>query len=133
MLNITVPVRLRLLVHHQATSLGMAGDASRSLAPDGYLVTNTVGVICAANPQAARLLGRPRRWLVGKSLAGCVARQEARRFHTLLHTLHREPPSGRAWVGDFHPAYGQAFIGELTVAIRQEVSLGSKWLPAKRP
>ena len=97
------------------------------LAPDGYLVTNTVGVIRAANPEAARLLGMPRRWLVGQSLAGFVARQEAQRFHTLLHTLHIEPAAGQAWTGDFHPPRGQPFIGELTVAIRQEVSPGSKW------
>jgi PAS domain S-box-containing protein len=97
------------------------------LAPDGYLVTNTVGVIREANPESARLLGMPRRWLVGKPLAGFVARQEAQRFHTLLHTLHVEPPSGQAWIGDFHPPRGQPFLGELTVAIRQEVSPSSKW------
>jgi PAS domain S-box-containing protein len=97
------------------------------LAPDGYLVTNTIGAIREANPEAARLLGMPRTQLVGKPLAGFVARQEAQRFHTLLHALHTEPPPGQAWVGDFQPPRGQPFIGELTVAIRQEVSPNSKW------
>jgi PAS domain S-box-containing protein len=97
------------------------------LAPDGYLVTNTVGVIREANPEAARLLGLPRARLVGKPLGAFVAREEAQRFHTLLHTLHIEPPPGQAWVGDFHPPCSQPFIGELTVAIRQDVSPNSKW------
>jgi PAS domain S-box-containing protein len=98
-----------------------------NLAPDGYLVTDTVGVIHEANAEAARLLGMPRIYLLGKPLAGFVAQKEAQRFHTLLHALHLEPPSGHAWIGDFHPPRSQPFIGELTVAIRQDVSSNSTW------
>jgi PAS domain S-box-containing protein len=98
-----------------------------NLAPDGYLVTNTVGAIHEANPEAVRLLGMARRYLIGKPLAGFMAQKEAQRFHTLLHTLHMEPPLEQAWVGDFHPPRGQPFIGELTVAIRQDGSSHGIW------
>jgi PAS domain S-box-containing protein len=98
-----------------------------TLAPDGYLVTNTIGVIHEANPEAARLLGLPRTHLIGKPLVGFMAREEAQRFHTLLHALHLGPPSGQAWVGDFHPPRGQPFVGELTVAMRQDVSSNGTW------
>src|SRR5688572_11034577 len=37
-----------------------------NLAPDGYLVTDADGVIREASMAAAELLGRPRRYLIGK-------------------------------------------------------------------
>src|SRR5262245_14974985 len=91
------------------------------LAPDGYLVTNTAGLIYDANPAAARLLGMSQVLLLGKPLLGFLAPEELQRFQTLLHVLRREPPPGQAWVGRFHPPRGQPFMGELTVAIRQVV------------
>jgi PAS domain S-box-containing protein len=63
-----------------------------ALAPDGYLVTDTGSLISEANPTAARLLGMPPAFLVGKPLAGFVAPEEAPRFSQLLRALHTTPP-----------------------------------------
>jgi PAS domain S-box-containing protein len=90
------------------------------LAPDGYLVTNPVGAIQEANPAAARLFGMPAAHLLGKPLAGFVAREDAPRFHTFLHTLATAPSAAPVWMGGFQPPRRRAFLGELTVAIRQE-------------
>jgi PAS domain S-box-containing protein len=98
-----------------------------ALAPDGYLVTNTIGLIHDANPTAARLLGMPQTLLLGKPLLGFLAPEELQRFQTLLHALRREPPPGQAWVGRFHPTYGQPFMGELTVAVRQVMPAPGHW------
>src|SRR5215468_7840988 len=54
------------------------------LAPDGYLVTNAVGIIRQANHAAAHLLGRPWEQLVGLPLAGFVAPEATQRFSALL-------------------------------------------------
>src|SRR5262245_37377957 len=47
-----------------------------ALAPDGYLVTDPRSLIHETNPAAARLLGMPPAFLVGKPLAGFVAPEE---------------------------------------------------------
>src|SRR5262245_13509810 len=98
-----------------------------ALAPDGYLVTNIIGLIHDANPTAARLLGMPRPRLLGKPLLGFLAPEEAPHFQTLLHTLRQAPLREHAWAGRFHPPRGQPFVGELTVAIRQVVPASSRW------
>jgi PAS domain S-box-containing protein len=63
-----------------------------ALAPDGYLVTDPRSLIHETNPAAARLLGMPPAFLVGKPLAGFVAPEEAPRFSQLLRALHTTPP-----------------------------------------
>jgi PAS domain S-box-containing protein len=92
------------------------------LALDGYLVTNPVGAIQEANPAAARLFGMPAAHLPGKPLAGFVAREDAPRFQTFLHTLATAPSATPVWMGCFQPPRRRAFLGELTVAIRQEAT-----------
>jgi PAS domain S-box-containing protein len=97
------------------------------LAPDGYLVTNTIGVIQDANPAVTRLFGMPTAHLLGKPLAGFVDRADASRFHLFLHTLHTAPSAAPVWTGCFHPPCRHAFMGELTVAIRSEEAPHGQW------
>jgi len=96
-------------------------------APDGYLVTNSLGVIHDANPAATRLFGMPAPHLQGKPLAGLVATADAPRFHALLHALVTAPSATPVWTGYFHPLRHHAFMGELTVAIRQEEAPHGRW------
>lgn len=97
------------------------------LAPDGYLLTNTRGAIQDANPAAARLLGMSAAHLLGKPLAGFVAREDAPRFHTFLHALQTMLPPGETWIGRFRPPRCHPFLGELTVATRHEDCLQVGW------
>ena len=62
-------------------------------APDGYLVTNELGVIEEANRAAAELLNVSQRFLVGKPLIVFVAEQERQMFHrqlTLMQQVQRD-------------------------------------------
>ncbi|MBV8382592.1 MAG: PAS domain-containing protein [Planctomycetaceae bacterium] len=66
----------------------MAAEAERrryrdlfDFAPDGYLVTDPVGVIAEANRAAAALLGVAGEDLAGRDLAACVADDERPTFH----------------------------------------------------
>ncbi|MGW4317733.1 SpoIIE family protein phosphatase [Streptomyces sp. NPDC004684] len=51
---------------------GALGDAAADLLPDGVFCLDRLGTVVYANPRAARLLGRPRPLLVGRSLWECV-------------------------------------------------------------
>jgi PAS domain S-box-containing protein len=98
-----------------------------TLAPDGYVVTDTLGVIHEANPAAARLLGMPAAHLHGKPLVGFVAREDAPRWHTLLQALQAPAAPAPAWIGWFRPPRRPPFLGELTVALRQEGAPQRTW------
>jgi len=97
------------------------------LAPDGYLVTNVAGVIHDANPTAIRLLGLPREYLVGTPLTSFIAPEALYDFHALLHALCNAQSPEQPWTSSFHPPHRQPFIGELTVAVRQEVPPHGRW------
>jgi len=51
-----------------------------------------------------------------------VAREDAPRFLTFLHTLATAPAVAPVWMGGFQPPRRRAFWGELTMAIRQEAT-----------
>lgn len=57
------------------------------LAPDAYLVTDPEGVIQVANEAAARLLGIPDRFLIGKPLANYVSDEERKSFRAKINSI----------------------------------------------
>lgn len=59
------------------------------LAPDGYIVTDTQGMIEQINQTAAILLGRRQSLLMGKPLGAMIAQADSRRFYTLLGQLQQ--------------------------------------------
>src|SRR5262249_30998411 len=97
------------------------------LAPDGYLVTDTAGVIYDANPTPGRFLGLPPARLVGGPPTPLVPPGASSSFYTLLNALQHAQSPKQPWTGGFHPHGRQPFIGELTVAVRQEVSSQGRW------
>ncbi len=56
-------------------------------APDGYLVTNKLGIIQEANQSAAELLKVEQRFLTGKPLLTYVAREDRLLFETEMHYI----------------------------------------------
>jgi PAS domain S-box-containing protein len=56
-------------------------------APDGYLVTDTHGVIREGNRTAAKLLTLEQRFLVGKPLSSFVPDEQRRSFRSVLNQL----------------------------------------------
>src|SRR5215831_20427059 len=59
-------------------------------APDGYLVTDMLGVIREANNNAANLVHMRRDFLIGKPIIVCVSASEHIGFRRLLARLQRE-------------------------------------------
>src|SRR5262245_19295683 len=68
-------------------------------APDGYLVTDTDGVIQEANRAASVLLHRRQQHLVGKPLAVLVAPPERQRFYQMLTDLEAGQDVGEQDIG----------------------------------
>jgi len=105
-------------------------------APDGYLVTDTEGVIQEANRAAAGLLGVRQDFLVGKSLLVFVADtlMGHKTFHTRLTQLHakRANIDGlRDWQIWLQPREGAPFPVELTVGPVRDADgqlTGLRWL-----
>src|SRR5262245_54202642 len=60
------------------------------LAPDGYVVTDMLGVIREANNNAANLLHMRRDFLIGKPIIVCVSSSEHVGFRRLLARLQRQ-------------------------------------------
>ncbi|MFB2968179.1 ATP-binding protein [Aerosakkonema sp. BLCC-F183] len=67
------------------------------LAPDGYLVTDSQGVIQEANRAAATLLNVSQEFLAGKPLVIFVAEQQRRLFHAKLTRRMRLSNSVQEW------------------------------------
>ncbi len=94
------------------------------LAPDGYLVTDTVGVIREANQAAVRMLNLGQHFRTGNPLSNFVVEEEARRaFRTQLnHLLQAEVfTTAQEWHIRLQPrslegTAPQAFEAALTVA-----------------
>ena len=59
------------------------------LAPDGYLVTNTAGVIQEANRAAGRMLNTPPAYLIDKCLVLFIAESDRQVFWNKLNQLHQ--------------------------------------------
>lgn len=84
-------------------------------APDGYLVTDQLGVIQEANRAAADLLGVSPEFLAGKPLPRCVAHAERADFRARLRAL--QPEAGRQeWEVSVQPRRRPSFGAFVTVA-----------------
>ncbi|MBD2100055.1 GAF domain-containing sensor histidine kinase [Leptolyngbya sp. FACHB-261] len=100
--------------HRQYRELSQSGN-------EGYLITNHLGIIQAANQQAAQMLGCPLKHLIGKPLAVLVVLSERRRFRQLLAELNRtdlNTESGQ-WQFQLQPYSQPAFVAELSVTTVQ--------------
>jgi PAS domain S-box-containing protein len=104
------------------------------LAPDGYLVTDSAGVITDANQAAVDLVRVPKQELVGKPLVLYIAPDDRERFHLQLDRLveGRRTGAGESeWELQVRPRRGQAFPAALSVtSIRdaQDRTTGLLWL-----
>jgi two-component system, chemotaxis family, CheB/CheR fusion protein len=85
------------------------------LAPDGYLVTDLLGIVLEANQAAARLFDTPQAELVGMPLAVLVTSEARRGF---LTTLATPPRSREKQVIEMRlkPRRGPLLIADVTVA-----------------
>jgi PAS domain S-box-containing protein len=66
-------------------------------APDGYLVTDPLGVIREANHAASELLDVPADRLTGKPLANYIAEGQRRSFRAVLHRLGEDGKGSEFW------------------------------------
>jgi PAS domain S-box-containing protein len=87
------------------------------LAPNGYLVTDTAGVIQEANRAAVALLGVSQEILVGKPLILWIAKEDRLAFHTQLSRLTQELQV-HDWELRLQPQEGSTFPASIAVAIR---------------
>ncbi len=84
-------------------------------APDGYLVTDLLGVIREANRAAAQLLGISPRFLSGKPLASLIAESDVRAFRQ--HLLDVTKVQGRQdWEAHLRQRQGRIIAASFTVA-----------------
>ena len=100
------------------------------LAPDGYLVTDSQGLIQEANRAAAALLAVPQDQLVGKPLALFIPQEEQASFQTQLTALDRIQRC-QDWEVHLQPRDGQPFSALLTVVTGQHFQsarAGLLWL-----
>jgi PAS domain S-box-containing protein len=100
------------------------------LAPDGYLVTDTAGVIQEANRAAAAMFDLPPQHLVGKPFIIFVVAEAHKAFCTQLNSL---PQSNgvQEWQVDIQPRQGPSFPTALTVTAMRDLQgtlVGWRWL-----
>ncbi len=86
------------------------------LAPDGYLVTNTEGIIQEANLTAANLLNVSKQFLVGKPIISFVVVQERQQVRNELIQLSQSHRVKELLVR-LQQRYGELFDAALTVAV----------------
>ncbi|MBD1942860.1 PAS domain S-box protein [Coleofasciculus sp. FACHB-712] len=99
-------------------------------APDGYIVTNTSGIVQEANRTAASLLNRSQNSLIGKPMAIFVAKEDRKTFRDILTELNHFPQL-HDWEVRLQPSKGQPFPAALNVAaIRDRCGnlIGLRWL-----
>ncbi|MDB9337391.1 PAS domain-containing protein [Nodularia spumigena] len=99
-------------------------------APDGYLVTNTEGIIQEANLAAAQLLNVSRQLLVGKPIVNFVRLEEREPFRSELSQL-RQSDRVRELVVRLQQNNGEDFDAAFTVAVvrNQQGKVNSlRWL-----
>jgi len=85
-------------------------------APDGYLVTDTGGIILDANGAATTLLNSLQQFLVGKPLAAFIAPEEALAFRFRLLHLAQIDRAGE-WEVRLHPIQRPPFTAVVTVGV----------------
>ena len=100
------------------------------LAPDGYFVSNTQGVIEEANRAAAELLNVNQSFLTNKPLILFVAPVDRPLFYTKFAQL-KETPEIRNWELRLQPRQSQEFTVEVAVSAIRDRHLnltGFRWL-----
>jgi len=100
------------------------------LAPDAYLITDPFGIIREANRAAASLLSAPKDFLIGRPLAGYVAKEDRKPFRVRFSGL-AEQERVEDWEVTFKPPQGNPFPAALTLnAIHdlEEKRIGFRWL-----
>jgi PAS domain S-box-containing protein len=101
-----------------------------NFAPDGYLVTDTNGVIQEANQAAGKLFMVDPSILVGKPLSVYISEQDTPVFRTNLNQLKRLF-SGQSYELTIEPRQGKSFPASITVSPicepRRQVT-GIRWL-----
>lgn len=85
-------------------------------APDGYLVTNTEGIIQEANRAAAKLLNASKPLLVGKPMINFIPQAERRRFRTEFIQLSQSDIV-REILAPIQQRHGDFFDAGFTVAV----------------
>jgi len=100
------------------------------LAPDGYLVTNTEGIIQEANLTAAKLLNVSKHFLVGKPMINFVLLEERQQIRNELVQLSQSDRVKELLVR-LQQRYGEFFDAALTVAVvrnHQGKAISLRWM-----
>src|SRR5436305_1753950 len=100
------------------------------LAPDGYLLTNEVGIVREANRAAAHLLQVDSRFLVGKPLAAFVDPADRADVRTLINGFDVATKVDE-WGLNLVPRDGQAISVSLAATAARDVRnrlVGIRWL-----
>jgi PAS domain S-box-containing protein len=82
--------------------------------PDGYLVTDSSGVILQANQAAAQLVGVSSRFLIKKPFSLFIDKADLRMFRWRVNNVHTRGPS--EWPVRIRPRQGPPIIVGLSVA-----------------
>jgi PAS domain S-box-containing protein len=101
------------------------------LAPDGYVVTNTFGVIQEANQATAALLNQQQRFLIGQLLISFIPELERAAFHIKLEELGKCPHPAKQWELNLQPKQGEIFPAAITIGTisdEQGKIYGFRWL-----
>ena len=85
------------------------------MAPDGYIVTDSIGTIQEVNRMAVRLFARPVAELIGQSISSLLTASEMNAYYGLLADLitGTTPPS---WEVELRPREGPPFWSAITTA-----------------
>ncbi|MEH2173959.1 PAS domain S-box protein [Nostoc sp.] len=100
------------------------------LAPDGYLVTNTEGIIQEANLTAAKLLNVSKHFLVGKPIINFVLLEERQQVRNELIQLSQSDRVRELFV-HLQQRYGELFDAALTVTVvrnQQGKAISLRWM-----
>ena len=120
------------LAQYEALSASGAVSAARELiaaeqktferlfefAPDGYLVTNPIGLVLRANRMSAKLFGVPHGYLTGKPLAIFVQLSDRPAFRKLLFQLFGETETMAGFETKLVARGGRSFDASIHVASR---------------
>lgn len=123
--------------HEELASARASAEAERQryqdlfeFAPDGYLVTDDVGIIWEANRAAASLLNVPQEFLIRKPLINFIPGEERRNFRAKLNQLLQSEWM-QEWELCISPRAGEIFDAAVTVStVRdwQGKQSGWRWL-----
>ncbi|MBW4559325.1 MAG: PAS domain S-box protein [Trichormus sp. ATA11-4-KO1] len=103
-----------------------------NFAPDGYLVTDVVGIIQEANYAAAQLLNVRQSYLIGKPLSVFVHPQARQKFRQMMRQLGQQKQTRTEELRMFHNDGEIDFPAEVTVGVIEGQNQGKidgwRWL-----